>query len=205
MMSLRANGARAPAVTGMGAVSAVGIGCLPLRLALDEGRDGIAPIIRFSTEELTVHLGGMVADSEAAPAGDAQEDPWRLCVEFALKAAREAWAEARVADAGLAPENFSGRLRQFGPHLVILIDAAHMGGPAGEIRLLAWEQATSLSASTHTLPLSMFSSFITTELGCQVALLGIQPQQIGPGQPFSLPVRNAVRRLTRGLARVLQE
>jgi len=110
-----------------------------------------------------------------------------------------------VIDAGLAPENFSGRLRQFGPHLVILIDAAHMGGPAGEIRLLAWEQATSLSASTHTLPLSMFSSFITTELGCQVALLGIQPQQIGPGQPFSLPVRNAVRRLTRGLARVLQE
>jgi hydrogenase 3 maturation protease len=109
-----------------------------------------------------------------------------------------------VIDAGLAPENFSGRLRQFGPHLVILIDAAHMGGPAGEIRLLAWEQAAGLSASTHTLPLSMLSSFITTELGCQVALLGIQPQQIGPGQPCSLLVRNAVRRLARGLARTFQ-
>jgi len=108
-----------------------------------------------------------------------------------------------VIDAGLAPENFSGRLRQFAPHLVILIDAAHMDAPPGEIRWLAWEQAAGLSASTHTLPLSMFSGFIVAELGCQVILLGIQPQQIGPGQPFSLPMRNAVHRLTRGLLRTL--
>ena len=106
MMSLRANGTRMPAVTGMGAVSAVGKGCLSLRQALDEGRDGIAPIARFSTKELTVHLGGMVADSETDTGGDAR-DPWRLCVAFALKAAREAWAEARVDDAGLAPERIA--------------------------------------------------------------------------------------------------
>lgn len=106
MSSMRANGTRAPAVTGMGAVSAVGTGCLALRQALDDGRDGIAPITRFSTEELTVHLGGMVADVETESRRDAQ-DPWRICVEFALKAAREAWEEARVPDAGLAPERIA--------------------------------------------------------------------------------------------------
>jgi len=108
-----------------------------------------------------------------------------------------------VIDAGLAPENFSGQLRQFKPHLVILIDAAHQDAPPGEIRWLDWEQAGGLSASTHTLPLSMFASFIIAELDCQVILLGVQPQQIGPGQPFSLPMRNAVRRLTRGIARII--
>jgi hydrogenase 3 maturation protease len=104
-----------------------------------------------------------------------------------------------VIDAGLAPENFSGQLRKYDPQLVILLDAARMQAPAGEIRWLAWEQTAGLSASTHTLPLSMFSGFITSELGCLVALLGIQPLEIGPGQPLSLPVRNAIRRLTRGL------
>jgi hydrogenase 3 maturation protease len=104
-----------------------------------------------------------------------------------------------VIDAGLAPENFSGKLRSFGPQLVILIDAALMDAEPGEIRWLAWQAAAGQSASTHTLPLSMFSSFITRELGCQVALLGVQPLQTGPGYPVSLPVRNAVRRLTRGL------
>ena len=108
-----------------------------------------------------------------------------------------------VIDGGLAPENFSGKLRQFGPHLVILIDAAHLDIPPGEIRWLEWEQAGGLSASTHTLPLSMFSSFIASELSCQVALLGIQVLKTESGQPVSLPVRNAVRRLTRGLLRYL--
>jgi hydrogenase 3 maturation protease len=108
-----------------------------------------------------------------------------------------------VIEAGLAPENFSGRLRQFGAQRVILIDAARMEAPAGEIRWLPWEQSASLSASTHTLPLSMFAAYLVSELGCQVDLLGIQVVQTGPGQPVSPPVQNALRRLLRGFQNIL--
>ncbi len=103
-MTPPATGTREPAVTGMGAVSALGNGCLSLKQALDEGRDGIAPITRFSTEELTVHFGAMVTDGDSAPEGETPDAHRRLCVGFALRAAREAWAAARVDDAGLAPD-----------------------------------------------------------------------------------------------------
>ena len=106
-MNQEAPGTREPAVTGMGAVSAVGNGCLSLRQALDEGRDGIVPITRFSTEELTVHLGGMVTDANDVAAGDTPAAKRSLCVGFALRAAREAWTEARVDDAGLAPDRIA--------------------------------------------------------------------------------------------------
>ena len=108
-----------------------------------------------------------------------------------------------VIDAGLAPESFSGGLRQFRPAMVILIDAAQMGLDPGEIRWLAWEEAQGLSASTHTLPLAMFSSYLAQELGCEVALLGVQPQRLELGEPLSPPLRLAKRRIVGSLVSIL--
>jgi 3-oxoacyl-[acyl-carrier-protein] synthase II len=82
-------------VTGMGAVSALGEGCGALWLGLAEGRDGIRPIERFSTEELSVHLGALVP-------GHDQPDPDDLCLDYARSAAREAWRDAEVSAAHLA-------------------------------------------------------------------------------------------------------
>lgn len=56
-----------------------------------------------------------------------------------------------------------------------MIDAAQLDAPPGTVRLLPWEQTTGLSASSHTLPPYMVARYITMELGCEVALLGIQP------------------------------
>jgi len=94
-------------------------------------------------------------------------------------------------DAGLSPESYTGSLRQFHPGLVILIDAAQMDAPAGEVRWLPWEETEGMSASTHTLPISILSNFLTQEIGCQVVLLGVQPAQFELGQPLSKPVRLA--------------
>jgi len=97
-----------------------------------------------------------------------------------------------VVEAGLAPENFTGTLRRFQPDLVVLIDAAEMALPAGEIACLDWSAAGGWSASTHTLPLNMLSAFLVSELGCQVMVLGIQPMQMEMDQPFSQEVTRAV-------------
>ena len=91
--------------------------------------------------------------------------------------------------AGPAPENFTSALRQHQPKLVLIIDAAQMEAPPGTIRWLVPEELAALPASTHALPLNLFTRFIQQELGCQVALIGIQPQQTD----FQAPLTKAVK------------
>ena len=108
-----------------------------------------------------------------------------------------------VIEAGLAPENFTGVLRRFSPHLVILIDAAQMTDPPGTIRWMAWYAAGGLSASTHSQPPSTLAEFLIAELGCQVALLGIQPASLETGHPVSPQVSAAIRKIVHTFNNVL--
>ena len=109
----------------------------------------------------------------------------------------------QVIDAGLAPENVTGAVRRFAPDLVILVDAALMGEPAGAVRWLDWQETTGLSAATHALPPYMVARYLASELSCEVALIGIQPHASDFGSPLSLPVRRAVRRVCEGLIALL--
>jgi len=84
-----------------------------------------------------------------------------------------------VLDAGTAPENMTGVLRNFAPDLVVFIDAADLGEREGVIRWLDWRETVGLSSSTHTLPLHVVSEFLTRELGCKVSLVGIQVPENG--------------------------
>lgn len=104
-----------------------------------------------------------------------------------------------IIDAGAAPENFTGLLRRFDPDLVLLIDAAQMNEAPGSIRWIAWQETSGLSASTHTLPLYMLSQYLVTELACDVALIGIQPQGNEFGASLSLEVQQAVDEIVQTL------
>lgn len=104
-----------------------------------------------------------------------------------------------IVDAGPAPENFTGKIRRFGPDLVLLIDAAELGEAAGRIRLLDHRVCTGISASTHTLPPSVIADYLIGELHCEIALLGIQPLHTDVGAPLSAPVRSAVDQAVAGI------
>lgn len=108
-----------------------------------------------------------------------------------------------VIDAGSAPENCTGMLRCFYPHLVLLVDAAHLNAAPGSVRLLAWQDITGISASTHTLPLHILATYLTIELECEVALLGIQPGHMAVGAPLSSAVNDAVVSTARALAELI--
>jgi hydrogenase 3 maturation protease len=99
----------------------------------------------------------------------------------------------RIIEGGHAPENATGELRKFSPDLVLLIDAADMGEAAGNIALISMEQIDGISASTHSLPLSMLARYLTLELNCEVALLGIQPKSVEMGASVSDEVNQAVK------------
>lgn len=91
-----------------------------------------------------------------------------------------------------APENHTGRIRRFDPDLVILVDSAQLEEPPGTIRWLPWPETTGLSASSHTMPPYMLARFLTAELKCEVALIGIQPANTSLDSPLSRPVERAV-------------
>ncbi len=108
--------------------------------------------------------------------------------------------EVLVIEAGPAPENFTSVLRRFQPDLVLLVDSALMDEPPGTVRWLRWQDTEGVSASTHTLPLHIFASFLIAELGCAMALLGIQPEQTYADAPLTPHVQAAAENIVSTLA-----
>lgn len=131
------------------------------------------------------------------------DDAAGLAVVRALKSALAPSDRVLLVDAGPAPENTTGLLRRFAPDLVLLIDAAQMNEPPGEVRWLDWQETTGVGASTHTLPLHLLARYLVAELCCEVALLGIQPAANEVGAPLSPVVEEAVDALAAGLAAAL--
>jgi hydrogenase 3 maturation protease len=122
-----------------------------------------------------------------------------LPLAAALAEREDAGLALLVIDAGPAPENQTGSLRRFRPHLVLLVDAAQMEAAPGTIRWLALPEIDGLSASTHTLPLHLLARYLTAELNCQVALIGIQPATTALMAGVSTAVDQAVADVCHGL------
>jgi len=97
-----------------------------------------------------------------------------------------------IVEAGTAPENVTGALRKFAPALVLLIDAAQLNEPPGTIGWLDWRETTGISAVTHGLPLHVIAEYLVAEIGCEVALIGIQAQSNAFDAPLSPEVQRAV-------------
>jgi hydrogenase 3 maturation protease len=97
-----------------------------------------------------------------------------------------------VIQAGHAPENVTGELRSFAPDLILLIDAAEMRDVPGAICWVPIQSIQGMSASTHSLPLSMLARYLTLELNCMVALIGIQPKSNDVGEIVSAEVLRAI-------------
>jgi hydrogenase 3 maturation protease len=90
-----------------------------------------------------------------------------------------------VIEAAHAPENCTGQVRRFAPDLVLLIDAAQMNEAPGTIRWLNWQDCDGLSASTHTMPLSLLGHYLSAILPCKIALIGIQPATLELAETLS--------------------
>ena len=104
-----------------------------------------------------------------------------------------------VMDAGHAPENRTSTLRRFEPDIVLLIDAVDMGESPGSIRWVDMDEIEGMSASTHSLPLSMLARYLNWELKCEVTLLGVQPKSNEVGEIVSAEVLQAVNAIVEAL------
>lgn len=103
-----------------------------------------------------------------------------------------------VIDAGSAPEGYTSVIRQHRPNLLILVDAADMGLPPGALRIITPEQISTLSFSTHHMPLSIFISYVNEFCG-SILLVGVQPKQTETGGLISEAVRQSINTLTEAI------
>lgn len=108
-----------------------------------------------------------------------------------------------VVEGGPAPENHTGKIRAFQPELVLFIDAAQMDESPGAIQWIPLDSIDGMSASSHSLPLSMLARYLNLEIGCEVAVLGIQPQQNEISAELSPFVRAAVDEIIAGIGEML--
>src|SRR3989304_9595240 len=106
--------------------------------------------------------------------------------------------EIMAIDAGTAPESYTSVIRQHRPDLLILVDAADMGLPTGALRTITPEKISVLSFSTHSMPLSMFISYVEEFCG-KVLLVGVQPERTETGERISKAVRKRVKKLAEAI------
>jgi hydrogenase 3 maturation protease len=106
---------------------------------------------------------------------------------------------AEVIDVGTVPENYIQVIAKKAPANLLVIDAMDFGATAGMIELFKPEQLSSAVSSTHTLSPRLFVDVLSRQVTVNVFFIGIQPAQTKLGQSISVPIEQAVQRLSRVL------
>jgi hydrogenase 3 maturation protease len=102
------------------------------------------------------------------------------------------------------PEAFAGKVSEFMPTHILILDAANFHGKPGEVRLITTEQIGGQAISTHSLPLNIFISYVKNEVGVESMLLGIQPKRIEFFTEMTDEVREAAEKVAETLYYILK-
>lgn len=152
------------------------------------------------TKGLVLTVGNdMMGDDAAGP----------LLAQMLQSSPADGW---EVLDGGSVPENYVYKIREAAPEHVLIVDAADMELPTGQVRLIDKDQVGGLFLmTTHSLPLSYLMESLG-EFVARVEMIGIQPDVVAFGCPMSAQVKDAVERVyqwlkvnqdTRGVAELI--
>jgi len=108
-------------------------------------------------------------------------------------------------ECGMVPENYFGKIEEFKPTHVLMVDAAHLNMEAGASRLISTEEIAGTALSTHTLPLSFLAEMIKQNIGAEVMLIGVQPKNIEFREGLSPNLQKASREIADIIMSVLKE
>lgn len=152
------------------------------------------------TKRLVLTVGNdMMGDDAAGP----------LLAQMLQSSPADGW---EVLDGGSVPENYVYKIREAAPEHVLIVDAADMELPTGQVRLIDKDQVGGLFLmTTHSLPLNYLMESLG-EFVPRVEMIGIQPDVVAFGCPMSAQVKSAVERVyqwlkvnqdTRGVAELI--
>jgi hydrogenase 3 maturation protease len=103
------------------------------------------------------------------------------------------------------PENYTGLVEEVSPTHILLIDSADLGCRPGSVRFISPSIIDSFSISTHSLPLSIMSKYLTKKTGAKVSLLAIQPKSLDFGEGLSEELSKSAEDLCRIIGEVIIE
>jgi len=103
-------------------------------------------------------------------------------------------------DCRTTPENDLPRAAACEPAAVLIVDAVHFGGEAGELRLLPADAMETDALSTHAASLSVTAQFLREACGARVLVLAAQPAGLALGEGLSAPMARAVGEAVEALA-----
>ena len=104
--------------------------------------------------------------------------------------------DIRLLDAGTTPENIAQTAIDWKPDKVILVDAAHFGGSAGELRVIPLEAVNQQTVlSTHSFPLSVTFSIVKEDTGAELVVVGVQAKSLDYKEGLSAEVEETASKL----------
>jgi hydrogenase 3 maturation protease len=105
----------------------------------------------------------------------------------------EGKVKASLLDAGEVLESYTGRILETHADTIVLIDAADFGGGPGDVALLDSDTMVRGSVSTHQIPMNVFFHYIKANSSADMFAIGIQPSDIGFGEPMNPEVMESVQ------------
>lgn len=91
-------------------------------------------------------------------------------------------------DGASAPENLTGALRRWMPHIIVFVDA--IPAPiAPTIQVVACSALAQVHGNSHSLSLGVLAHYLQQSWQCEVYLLGISAWQYALGAPLSAKTR----------------
>jgi len=135
------------------------------------------------------------------------DDAAGMCIVEELQAAFNAEQNPQIlfCPGETAPENYSGKINQFCPTHLLVIDAADIGETPGSIVEIRPEDVGGPMYCSHMLPLRVMIRYLAQETGADVTLLGIQYKSIAFDTGMTDEMRAAVDELSGALKRVIRE
>ncbi|MEM3526230.1 MAG: hydrogenase maturation peptidase HycI [Candidatus Jordarchaeaceae archaeon] len=126
-------------------------------------------------------------------------------MKICKKLKKEVSKKVSIIEAGVAPENFAGKLRKINPSHIIIFDAADMNLKPGTVKVINSSEIGGLSLSTHHLPLNLFIDYIKRTTNSSILLIGIQPKSTEASDSLTPELEETVQNISRILVKVLRE
>jgi len=104
-----------------------------------------------------------------------------------------------------APENYSGKIRQFAPTHLLVLDAADVGLTPGAIAVIPHENVGGPTFCSHMLPLRVMINYLADQIGAQSLLVGIQFQSLAFDGEMTDEVKCAVDELANALENAFED
>jgi len=121
-----------------------------------------------------------------------------------IEMAKSGCINASLFDCGTAPENYALPILATSCETIIFVDAADLGRPAGDIRVLDLNEISSVCFSTHSPSPRLFIDLLKTgKDDLNIFFLSVQPKTTAMGENLSEEVRSSLDVIKTALAEAL--